>query len=184
MISKKSKYLQKFIKTFHRDCDSVKTIVLFIYWTKTNSKDGSTQIIKGSHLKKDGDNFKIKIVEKKNTLLKLGVTNAYSSINKKIVNENITSTETNVYNSLIYEKKLGKKFIALNSNPGDIYLMDASCLHRGSPEIKKPRLVTWPRFPYYSSSISDTKKDDIYSNEYKIFNNKFRVINNINQKSE
>ena len=111
------------------------------------------------------------------------LSNSYSLINKKKVNENITSEETNYKNSLIDEKKLGKKLITLNSNPGDIYLMDASCLHRGSPEIKKPRLVTWLRFSYYLSSISDTKKNDIYSNEYKVFNNKFSILNNINQKS-
>tara|TARA_B100000989_G_scaffold298552_1_gene288401 strand:- start:1087 stop:2145 length:1059 start_codon:yes stop_codon:yes gene_type:complete len=182
MISKKSEFLQKFIQTFHRDYDSVKTLVLFIYWTKTNSKNGSTQVIKGSHLQKDNNYIKKKIVTIKKNHFKSGLTNSNSLINKKIINEYFTSAKTNVKNSLIDEKKLGKKLISLHSNPGDIYLMDASCLHRGSPEIKNPRLVTWLRFSYYMSSISENKKNDIYSNAYKVFNNKFRILYKINQK--
>lgn len=49
MISRPQKKILKYIQTFHRDFDSVKGLVLFIYWTDTNKSDGATQIIPGSH---------------------------------------------------------------------------------------------------------------------------------------
>lgn len=49
MISRPQEKILKYIQTFHRDFDSVKGLVLFIYWTDTNELDGATQIIPGSH---------------------------------------------------------------------------------------------------------------------------------------
>ena len=49
MITRPQEKILKYVQTFHRDFDSVKGLVLFIYWTDTNKLDGSTQIIPGSH---------------------------------------------------------------------------------------------------------------------------------------
>ena len=41
------------------------------------------------------------------------------------------------------------KLISLASKPGDIYLLDPSMSHRGSPSLKHNRLFTWIRFSYF-----------------------------------
>lgn len=49
IISRKSLVPFKNLQTFHRDYESIKSLVIFIYWTGTSEKNGSTQVIKKSH---------------------------------------------------------------------------------------------------------------------------------------
>lgn len=118
MLSRHSDTPAKYLQTFHRDFDSVRGLVMFIYWSETNENNGSTQIIKGSHKKETNE-----------------------ALDESFLNQNLTS---------------------LNSNAGDVFLMDPFVMHRGSPVLKSIRLVTWIRLSYFPSLMyymSDSYKE-------------------------
>lgn len=129
---------------FHRDWDSLKSCVLFVYLTDNNKGSGAHQYIKKTHLYDRQQELRDAI--KKD----LGILSKF----KNVLNVDIFHKKNEEYFRK-HGEDICKNYIETISAPaGFAFMVDTFGLHRGIPPMIQDRLLIWFRYSFYDNGFN------------------------------
>ena len=130
---------------FHRDWDTLKSCVLFVYLTDNNKNSGAHQYIKKTHINNCQQELRDKI--KKD----LGI---FSRFKKNRLNKDIFHKNNEEYFRKHGEEICKNHIQTVSAPKGSAFMVDPFGLHRGIPPINEDRLLIWLRYSFYDNGFN------------------------------
>ena len=129
------------VQAWHRDLDGMKFLALFIYLVDVDDNTGPHVFIKFTHDQE--------IME------------------KEAGQDCSIFFPPNPWPYPSFDHLVGQHIMTLTGNAGSAYLLDTFAIHKGSPNINKPRLVLWLRYGQHQEAPSLAQVPNPYNVDVK-----------------